>query len=130
MPKLSLWQKNKNADYQFFDRTIREMFHVGATDMYVHKYLGTYQQGDSTDPTQPNYTTDSVTNIQDVLFLENRDRKYDPDVYELRGSYTVSDIDFNLSQFGIMLENDAIVVVFHINETIERLGRKIGRAHV
>ena len=125
MPKLSLWQKNKNADYQFFDRTIREMFHVGATDMYVHKYLGTYQQGDSTDPTQPNYTTDSVTNIQDVLFLENRDRKYDPDVYELRGSYTVSDIDFNLSQFGIMLENDAIVVVFHINETIERLGRKL-----
>jgi hypothetical protein len=125
MPKLSLWQKNKNADYQFFDRTIREMFHVGATDMYVHKYLGTHEQGATGDPSQPNYTTNDVKNIQDVLFLENRDRKYDSDIYELRGAYTVSDIDFNLTQFGIMLENDAIVITFHINETLERLGRKL-----
>jgi len=126
MPKLSLWQKNKNSDYHFFDKTIREMFHVGATDMYVHKYLGPKASGMSDDPTQPNYGNNpGVTDIQDVLFLENRDRAYDPDIFELRGAYTISDVDFNLSQFGIMLENDAIVVTFHINETIERMGRKL-----
>lgn len=125
MPKLSLWQKNKNADYQFFDKTIREMFHVGATDMYVHKYLGPKTTGDTNDPSQPNYGTDAgVKSIQDLLLLETRDRSYDPDIFELRGAYTISDVDFNLSQFGIMLENDAIVITFHINETIERLGRK------
>ena len=125
MPKLSLWQKNKNLDYQFFDRNMREMFHVGGTDFYVHKYLGPGASPETNDPSQPNYSSDSAKNIQDLLFLENRDRKYDPDVFELRGAYNVSDQDFNLTQFGIMLENDAIVVTFHINETIERLGRKI-----
>ena len=125
MPKISLWQKNKNLDYQFFDRNIREMFHIGGTDFYIHKYLGPGASPTTNDPSQPNYNTDSAKNIQDLLFLENRDRKYDPDIFELRGSYTITDIDFNLTQFGIMLSNDAIVITFHINETIERLGRKI-----
>lgn len=102
------------------------MFHVGATDMYVHKYLGPKSSGVTNDPSQPNYgSTPGVKDIQDLLLLETRDRSYDPDIYELRGSYTISDVDFNLSQFGIMLENDAIVITFHINETIERLGRKL-----
>jgi hypothetical protein len=59
------------------------------------------------------------------LFLENRDRKYDPDIYLLRGVYNVQDIDFNLSQFGLFLQNDTIFVTFHINDTVEKLGRKI-----
>lgn len=101
------------------------MFHVGATDMYVHKYLGPKSTDTTGDPSQPNYTDNNIKNIQDLLFLETRDRSYDPDIFELRGAYTVSDVDFNLSQFGIMLENDAIVITFHINETIERLGRKL-----
>ena len=102
------------------------MFHVGATDMYVHKYLGPKSANPSDDPSEPNYGNDpGVKDIQDLLFLENRDRSYDPDIFELRGAYTVSDVDFNLSQFGIMLENDAIVITFHINETIERLNRKL-----
>jgi hypothetical protein len=59
------------------------------------------------------------------LFLENRDRKYDPDVYVLRGVYNVQNIDFNLSQFGLFLQNDTIFITFHINDTVEKLGRKI-----
>jgi len=59
------------------------------------------------------------------LFLENRDRKYDPDVYVMRGVYNISDIDFNLSQFGLFLQNDTIFITFHITDTVEKLGRKI-----
>ena len=55
MPKLSLWRPNKTNDYNFFDRTISEMFTVGATDLYVHKYLGPTDQGPSIDYTQPQY---------------------------------------------------------------------------
>ena len=64
-------------------------------------------------------------NYQDLLFLENRDRKYDPDIYVMRGVYNLQDIDFNLSQFGLFLQNDTIFITFHINDTVEKLGRKI-----
>jgi hypothetical protein len=101
------------------------MFQVGGTDVLVHRYIGPGSaiQGDT--PSTPSYTGDNVANIQDLLFLENRDRKYDPDVYVMRGVYNISDIDFNLSQFGLFLQNDTIFITFHITDTVEKLGRKI-----
>ena len=76
-------------------------------------------------PSQPVYSTDSPFQIEDLLFLENRNRKYSDDIYMLRGVYNVQDIDFNLSQFGLFLQNDTIFVTFHINDTVEKLGRKL-----
>jgi len=76
-------------------------------------------------PTTPVYNSDDPLNIQDLLFLENRDRKYDPDVFVLRGVYNIQDTDFNLSQFGLFLQNDTIFITFHINDTIEKIGRKL-----
>jgi hypothetical protein len=76
-------------------------------------------------PSQPVYDNNDIFNIQDLLFLENRDRKYDDDVYVMRCVYNIQDIDFNLSQFGLFLQNDTIFVTFHINDTVENLGRKI-----
>lgn len=77
------------------------------------------------NPSQPNYTNQSLTNIQDLLFLENRDRKYDTSVYVLRGIYNVSDNDWDLSQFGLMMSTDTIVLTFHMNDTIASIGRKL-----
>jgi hypothetical protein len=77
------------------------------------------------DATQPVYQNQSATNIQDLLFLENRDRKYDSSVYTLRGIYTVNDNDFDLQQFGIFLNADTIYMTFHLNDTVAALGRKI-----
>jgi hypothetical protein len=125
MPRLSLYRPEKGNDFRFIDRSAWEMFQVGGTDVLVHRYIGTGAaiQGDT--PSTPGYANDSVSNIQDLLFLENRDRKYDPDVYVMRGVYNISDIDFNLSQFGLFLQNDTIFITFHITDTIEKLGRKI-----
>ena len=100
------------------------MFQVGGTDVLVHKYIGPGANTENT-PSTPSYLGDSASNIQDLLFLENRDRKYDPDIYQLRGVYSLQDIDFNLSQFGLFLQNDTIFITFHINDTVEKLGRKI-----
>ena len=125
MPRLSLYRPNKGNDYKFIDRTVWEMFQVGGTDVCIHKYLGPNTDSADESPSQPIYENDSVTNIQDLLLLENRDRKYDPDVYILRGVYNLSDIDFNLSQFGLFLQNDTIFITFHITDTIDKLGRKI-----
>lgn len=125
MPRLSLWRPNKTNDYNFFDRTISEQFTAGATDLYVHKYLGPTNQGTSTDYTQPDYDVLAPTNIQDLLFLENRDRTYDPNVYRVRGHYNVQNLDFDLSQFGLFLNNDIIFITVHYNDMIDLVGRKL-----
>lgn len=118
MPRLSLYRSERGNDYKFIDKQIYEMFTVGGTDVLVHKYIG------PVDPADPNKSA-GLTTIQDVLFLENRDRKYDSTVYNLRGVYNVQDIDFNLSQFGLFLQNDTVFMTVHINNTVETLGRKI-----
>lgn len=192
MPRLSLWKDGKHSnDYKFIDRRMSEMFTVGGTGIYVHKYLGPNEQnlvkttnaaatsGDTTltfaatadislgmyavgtgipnnttvsaktattvtlsnpitgalnsgsvikfftDASKPSYVNDSALNIQDLLFLENRDRKYDTSVYNLRGIYQTQDITFDLSQFGMFLQTGTLFIVFHINNMVETLGRKL-----
>lgn len=124
MPRLSLWRETHSNDYKFFDRRISEMFTIGGTGVLVHKYLGTRNQGGD-DSTQPQYTNQSEQNIQDLLFLENRDRIYDTSVYTMRGIYQVSDSDFDLTQFGLFLSTGTLFMTFHINDMVNILGRKI-----
>ncbi len=125
MPRISLYRPERGNDYEFLDRQISEMFTVGGTDINIHKYLGSENLSDE-DATadQPQYDAVKETNIQDLLFLENRDRKYDPDVYTHRGIYNVSDIDFDLSQFGLFLSNDTLFLTVHIRSIVKTLGRK------
>ena len=125
MPRLSLYREKKSNDYRFFDRIIKEQFTVGGTDLYIHKYLGIKDQGPSADLTQPQQTGLDPTKIQDLLFLENRDRNYAPDIYRLRGHYNVQNLDFDLSQFGLFLNNDTIFITIHYNEMIDLVGRKL-----
>jgi len=125
MPRLSLWRPNKQNDYRFLDRTIAEMLTVGGTDLYIHKYAGITNQGPSTDPTEPQFLEPNPTQIQDLLFLENRDRKYDPNIYRLRGHYNVQNLDFDLSQFGLFLNNDIVFITVHYNDMIDIIGRKL-----
>jgi len=120
-----MYRPQKGNDFKFIDKNIWEMFQVGGTDVLIHKYLGPGSSTTAGTPSQPNYASDDPLQIQDLLFLENRDRKYDPDIYQLRGVYSIQDIDFNLSQFGLFLQNDTVFITFHINDTVEKLGRKI-----
>jgi hypothetical protein len=78
-----------------------------------------------TDAAKPSYVNQSAQNIQDLLFLENRDRKYDTDVYSMRGIYQVQDVTFDLSQFGMFLQTGTLFMVFHINDMVATLGRKL-----
>ena len=131
MPRLSLYRPNRTRDYQFLDRTISEMYTVGGLDFYVHKYLGPTPGGEDSatsgnaDATQPVYDTLSPLNIQDLLLLENRDRIYDQDIYVMRGVYNTQDVDFDLTQFGLFLNNDTLFITFHYNDMIDTFGRKL-----
>ena len=192
MPRLSLWKDGAHSnDYKYFDRKISELFTVGGTGIFVHKYLGINEQNLTkttnasqlavgttlnfastsdvdlgmfvtatgvatgttvaakttntitlsanttsaissgstvkfyTDAAKPSYINQSAANIQDLLFVENRDRKYDTDVYMMRGIYTVQDMTFDLSQFGMFLNTGTLFMVFHINDMIATIGRKL-----
>ena len=113
------------------DRTISEMYTVGGMDVYVHKFMGPQTGGEDSafsgnfDATQPIYDELSPMNIQDLLLLENRDRIYAPDVYIMRGVYNHQDIDFDLTQFGLFLNNDTLFITFHFNDMIDTFGRKL-----
>jgi hypothetical protein len=127
MPKLSLYRPEKGNDFHFLDRTILEQFQVGGVDIYIHRYLGPVDplEGESTPGLPNNSNAIPELGIQDLIFMENRDRHYDPDVYVLRGIYTMQDLDFNLSQFGLFLNNDNLMIHFHLRNTVDALTRKI-----
>jgi hypothetical protein len=107
------------------------MYTVGGVDIYVHKYLGPQTGGEDSaqsgnaDATQPTYDALSPLNIQDLLLLENRDRIYDQDIYVMRGVYNTQDVDFDLTQFGLFLNNDTLFITFHYNDMIDTFGRKL-----
>lgn len=126
MPRLSLWRPEYSKDYYWIDRSCREWFLVSGVGIYIHKYLGAGNDArDSGGPAEPPQTADDVLGIQDLLLMENRDRKYDKNIYELKGIYNQNDTDFDLSQFGLFLTNDNIFVSFHINDMVERMGRPL-----
>ena len=126
MPRISMWRDGAHTnDYKFIDKRMHEMFTVGGTGINIHKYLGVLDQGASNDASQPAANTDDPLAIQDFLFLENRDRKYDQDVYAMRGIYNTADVDFDLSQFGLFLANDTTFITFHLNDMVNTLGRKL-----
>jgi len=127
MPRLSLYKPEKGNDFTFIDKNISEMFTVGGTDVFIHKYLGPKDVSSSNATADmPSYVGGSnETSIQDLLFLENRDRKYEPNIYNIRGIYNVQDIDFDLSQFGLFLSNDTLFMTIHITDSVRILGRKI-----
>lgn len=127
MPKLSLYRPEKGNDFKFLDRAIGEQFQVGGTDIFIHKYLGPVDpaSGESSPGVPIQTSIIPELGIQDLILMENRDRRYDPDVYCIRGIYDMQDIDFNLSQFGLFLQNDTIFMMFHLKTCVEALGRKV-----
>lgn len=128
MSRMSMWDRNKNDDYKFIDETIREMFEIGGVEVLLHKYVGIHDQGEKGDATQPSKAKSKkkgIRQIQDLFFLENRDRHYDPNLYELRCVYNVQDTEFSMTQFAMIMDADAFFVEFHINDILEKINRKL-----
>lgn len=128
MAKLSLWQKNKGKDFNFQDTIAKEQFYVGSLGIYIHRYEGVIDQQDPSDPSQPNEATSDnwgISTIQDMTLMENRNRKYSDDVFELRGHFSEADKDFDLLQFNLAMANGSKFVTFHLNDMMDKIGRKL-----
>lgn len=124
----TLWQGfAKSKTYNLQDKVAEEYIRRGGTAILVHKYIGPVKQSNEDPslniPDDSNFTNE--LSIQDIVLGENRDRKYDPDIIELRGVYTVIDSDLDLSQFGLFLSGDNPSVEFHLNDHIRKMGRRL-----
>ncbi len=117
MARISLWNYGKKSkDYQFVDRTVSEFINSSGTALYLYLYEGVYLEDGSVS---------GITQIQDVVLQENRDRKYRDEIIEMRGTYNVQDNDFDLRQFGFFMSNDTVFIEVHINDMLALCGRKI-----
>lgn len=115
-----MWKDGAHSnDFKFFDKLINEQFTIGGTGINVYKYSGI------PDASSADGVNDDPLAIQDFIFLENRDRVYDTDVYSMRGIYNVADTDFDLSQFGLFLQNDTLFITFHLADMDRILGRRL-----
>lgn len=123
----NFWDHNKNADYRFVDKLIREMFSVSGVGVNFYLYQGVHDQGDTGDATLPGKAkskTKKIKQIQDLFFLENRDRHYSTNPIEIKVMYMMNDFDFGIGAMGMMLESDTIYLEIHLNECLEKFGRK------
>ena len=76
MPRLSLWKPEKGNDYKFVDRIIGEHIYAGGTGVFIHKYIGVYDQGETINPdgtvqkadaTQPNYAKKKASDPKNIV---------------------------------------------------------------
>jgi len=72
-----------------------------------------------------NYVATDVANIQDKIFLENRDRDYADEPILLKGSYDVVDLQSELSAIGVELPSDTKMVAVSFSACVARLGRPL-----
>jgi hypothetical protein len=53
MPRLSLYRPERGNDFKFIDRQISEMFAIGGTDFYLHKYIGVKSSAETSTADTP-----------------------------------------------------------------------------
>lgn len=90
-------------------------FSGGSTDYWGVQALQLYH----------NYVATNESNIQDKIFLENRDRDYSEDPILLKGSYDLVDVSSELSKFGIELPAQSIYMTVSFSACVTALGRPL-----
>ena len=71
------------------------------------------------------YDETSIDDIQDDIFLENRDRDYATESVTIKSTYDLIDIQTELTRFGIELPSQQYYMHVSFNAVVEVLGRPI-----
>jgi len=72
-----------------------------------------------------NYIATDESNVQDKVFLENRDREYDKESLLLKGSYDLLDTQSELSRFGIEVPSQSFYLNVSFSSCVALLGRPL-----
>lgn len=90
-------------------------FNGGPTDSWIVRVLQLIE-----------YEATNLTNIQDKILLENRDRDYDEFTVDIKASYTPQENSTVFNRFGFdSTTNDAFLFDVSFNQCIQRLGRPL-----
>lgn len=127
MSGLTFWQGNKKGKtFQFQDKISEEFMRRFGAPLNLYAYIGPKKldpnDPDNLQPANSKYIEELT--IQDIVLGENRDRKYSDEVYDIRGVLTLSDADYNLSQFGLTFD-DSLIIEIHQNAIVKQIGRRI-----
>lgn len=71
------------------------------------------------------YMATDIGNIQDKIFLENRDRDYDQDATQMKGFYQLLSPQTELTRFGIEIPSATYNIKVNFNATVAALGRPL-----
>lgn len=69
------------------------------------------------------YEETNIYNIQDRIFLENRDIEYALIPIKLKAQYTPQDIRSSMSKYGHLLDDNEIALEVSFDQAVTRLGR-------
>ena len=90
-----------------FNGDVNDFWGVQALQMY-HNYIATDEE-----------------NIQDKIFLENRDRDYATEPVLLKGSYDLIDLQSELTAIGVEIPTDTKMVTVNFSSCVALLGRPL-----
>lgn len=71
------------------------------------------------------YSATHISNIQDKILLENRDRDYQHAAIELKGYYDLVNVSTDLSRFGIEIPTATYQIKVSFSTTVQKLGRPV-----
>lgn len=66
-----------------------------------------------------------LDNVEDYIFLENRNRDYANEPIEIKGSYDLIDVTTELSKFGIELPSQSFYITVSFSSCVSKLGRPL-----
>lgn len=69
------------------------------------------------------YSATHISNIQDKILLENRDRDYAELAIQLKGYYDLVNVSTDLTRFGIEIPTSTYQIKVNFNTTVAKLGR-------
>lgn len=71
------------------------------------------------------YSVEHISNVQDKIFMENRDRSYQDAAISLKGFYDLVNVSTDLSRFGIEIPSSNYQIKVNFNACVGLLGRPI-----
>ena len=71
------------------------------------------------------YESTRITNIEDKIWLENRDRDYAEEAIQVKGYYDLLDTQTDLSRFGIELPSENFYILANFSAMVRALGRPL-----
>jgi len=121
---LTLFKEEGSKDSHFYGGIASEIIDIGGVVVYVWKYEGVHDQSNERGGIATMLDEgDERTGIQDVVFGENRDRRYADNPVRIKAVYTVPENTLDYAMFGAMLTNDVVQLEMSRHRMLELCGR-------